>query len=52
MEQKNNDRIENMREEMKNKLEMILKEIKANKRALTVTNPRSEINENRDSQPS
>ena len=31
---------------------MILKEIKSNKIASTVTNPRSEINENRDSQPS
>ena len=52
MEQKNNDRIEKMREEMENKLEMILKEIKSNKSASTVTNPGSEINENRDSQPS
>ena len=52
MEQKNNDRIEKMREEMKNKPEMILKEIKSNKSASTVTNPGSEINENRDSQPS
>ena len=52
MEQKNNDRIEKMREEMENKLEMILKEIKSNKSASTVTKPRSEINENRDSQPS
>ena len=52
MEQKNNDRIRKMREEMENKLEMILKEIKSNKSASTVTNPGSEINENRDSQPS
>ena len=52
MEQKNNDRIEKMREKMENKLEMILKEIKSNKSASTVTNPRSEINENRDPQPS
>ena len=52
MEQKNNDRIEKMREKMENKLEMILKEIKSNKSASTVTNPGSEINENRDSQPS
>ena len=52
MEQKNNDRIEKMREEMENKLEMILKEIKSNKNASTVTNPRSEINENREPQPS
>ena len=40
-----------MREEMENKLETILKEIKSNKSASTVTNPRSEINENRDPQP-
>ena len=52
MEQKNNDRIEKMREEMENKLEMILKEIKSNKSASTVTNPGSETNENRDPQPS
>ena len=52
MEQKNNDRIEKMREEMENKLEMILKEIKSNKRSSTVTNPRSEINEYRDPQTS
>ena len=52
MEQKNNDRIEKMREEMENKLETILKEIKSNKSASTATNPRSEINENRDQQPS
>ena len=49
MEQKNNDRIEKMREEMENKLETILKEIKSNKSASTVTNPRSEVNENRPS---
>ena len=41
-----------MREEMEKKLETILKEVKSNKRASTVTNPRSEINEIRDSQPS
>ena len=52
MEQKNNDRIEKMREEMENELEMILKEIMSNKSASTVTNPGSEINENRDLQPS
>ena len=52
MEQKNNDRIEKMREEMENKLEMILKEIKSNKSASTVTNPGSEINKNRDPQTS
>ena len=31
LEKKNNDRIEKMREEMKNKLEAILREIKSNK---------------------
>ena len=40
-----------MREEMENKLETILKEIKSNKSVSTVTNPRSEINENKDPQP-
>ena len=52
MEQKNNDRIEKMREEMENKLETILKEKKSNKSASTVTNPRSETNEIRDPQQS
>ena len=52
MEQKNNGRIEKLREEMENKLEMILKETKSNKNESTVTNPRSEINESRDPQPS
>ena len=52
MEQKNNDRIEKMREEMENKLEAILKEIKSNKSASTVTNPRSDTNEMRENQPS
>ena len=51
-EQKNNDRIEKMREEMDNKFEAILREIKTNKIASTVTNPRSEVNEIQDSQPS
>ena len=52
MEQKNNDRIEKMREEMENQLETILKEFKSNKSASTVTNPKSEINEIKDPQPS
>ena len=52
IEQKNNDRIEKRREEMENKLETILKEKKSNKSVSTVTNPTSEINEIRDSQPS
>ena len=42
MEQKSNDRIEKMREEMDNKLEAILREIKTNKTSSTVTNPRSD----------
>ena len=52
MEQKKNDRIEKMREEIEHKLEIILKEIKSNKCASTMTNPGSEITENRGSQPS
>ena len=52
IEQKNNDRIEKMREEMNNKFEGILREIKTNKNASTVTNPRSETNEIQNSQPS
>ena len=51
-EQKNNDRITKMREEMENKLDAILKEIKSNKSASTVTNPRSEMNEIQNMQPS
>ena len=51
-EQKNNDRIEKMREEMDNKLEAILREIKTNKSVSTVTNPWSETNETQDPQPS
>ena len=50
-EQKNNDRITKMREEMENKLDAILKEIKSNKSASTVTNPRSEMNEIQNMQP-
>ena len=52
LEQKNNDRIEKMREEMDNKLETILREIKSNKSASIATNPRSETNEMQDPQPS
>ena len=52
MEQKNVDKIEKMRQEMDNKLEAILKEVKSNKTASTATNPRSEINEIQDLQPS
>ena len=50
-EQKNNDRIEKMREEMDNKLETILREIKSNKSASIATNPRSENDETRNMQP-
>ena len=45
MGQKNNDRLGKMREEMHRKLEVILKEIKSNKNISTVTNPRSNFNE-------
>ena len=41
-----------MREEMDNKLEAFLKEIKYNKSASTVTNPRSDANEIQEAQPS
>ena len=51
-EQKNNDRITNMREEMENKLDAILKEIKSNKSVSTVTNPRSEMDHIQNIQPS
>ena len=52
VEQKNNDRIMKMREEMENKLDAILKEIKSNKSASTVTNSRSEDNDTQNIQPS
>ena len=52
MEQKNDDKIEKMREEMDNKLEAILKEVKSNKTASTMTNSRSDIIEIQDPQPS
>ena len=51
-EWKNNDRIEKMREEMENKLDTILKEIKSNRSQSTVTNPRSQVNETEDMRPS
>ena len=51
-EQKNNDRIMEMREEMENKQDVILKKIKSNKIASTVTNSRSEINNTQNLQPS
>ena len=41
-----------MSEEMDNKFEVILKEIKSSKSVSTVTNPRSDVNEIQDSQPS
>ena len=49
-EQKNNDRIIKMREEMENKFDAILKEIRTNKTASTRTNPRSELNGTQNSQ--
>ena len=51
-EQKNNDRITKMREEMEINLDAFLKEIKSNKSASTVTNPRSEMNDIQNMQPS
>ena len=51
-EQKNNDRIMKMREEMKNKFDAILKEIRTNKTTSTITNPRSDIDGILNSQPS
>ena len=51
-EPKNNDRITKMREEMENKLDAILMEIKTNKSTSMTTNPRSEINEIGNMQPS
>ena len=50
-EQKNNDRIMKMREEMENKFDAILKEIRTNKTVSTITNPRSEIEGTQNSQP-
>ena len=52
VEQKNTERIEKMREEMDSKLEAILKEIKCNKSASIATNPRSDVNEMIEPQPS
>ena len=51
IDQRNNDRIEKMREEMENKLDAILKEIKSNRSHSTVTNPRSITNEIEDIKP-
>ena len=51
LEQKN-DRITKMREEIDNTFETILREIKNNKSVSTATNPRSETNENQDTQQS
>ena len=52
MEKRNNDRIEKMREEIDNKFDAILREIKTSKNASTITNPRSESNETQNNQPS
>ena len=51
-EQKNNDRITKTREEMENKLDAILMEIKTSKSTSLTTNPRSEMNEIESMQPS
>ena len=51
-EKKNNDRREKMREELNNKLEPILREIKTNKNQSMVTNARSNVIEVQDPQPS
>ena len=50
MEKRNNDRIEKMREEIDNKFDAILREIKTSKNASTITNPRSESNETQNNQ--
>ena len=52
VERKNTERIEKMREEIDNKLEAILKEIKYNKSSSITTNPRSDMNEIQEQQPS
>ena len=52
MEQKNDSKIERMTEEIDSKLEAILREVKSNKPASTMTNPKSDFNEVQDSQPS
>ena len=52
MEKRNNDKIGKMTEEIDNKFEAILKEIKTNKNASTITNPRSETNVTQNTQPS
>ena len=51
-EHKNNDRIMKMREEMGNKFDATLKEIRTNKTTSTITNPRSEITGTQNSQAS
>ena len=51
-EQKNNNRIMKMREEMENKFDAILKEMRTNKTTSIITNPRSEIDGIQNSQPS
>ena len=50
--QKDNNRIMKMREEMENKFDAILKELRTSKTASTITNPRSELNGTQNSQPS
>ena len=52
VERKNTERVGKIREEMDKKLEASLKEIKYNKSASTVTNPRSDVKEIQEPQPS
>ena len=49
---KENDIIAKMREEIQNKFESTLREIKTSKRASTVTNPGSDTNDTQNLQPS
>ena len=51
-ERKSNNMITKIREEIDNKLETIIKEIRTNKNATTATNPRSETLETQNSQTS
>ena len=52
MEQKNNNSITEMREEIDNKFETILRAIKNNKSVSTVTDPRSQTNETQNTRES
>ena len=52
IERRNDDKIGKMREEIDSKFEAILREIKTSKNPSTITNPRSESNDTRNTQPS